>query len=489
MKYGVKWDGAYAAMNFNYELEIPADTSESSPEKLMMKLTFGILTKVYIIIPTGHAGLAHLKIMYHESQLYPLPPSTEYHGDGNEISFEERQPIFINPYELKAIGWNTDDTYAHSFLMNFTITLPETLGIPAVAPDVLEIVRNLIGAELIIPPPVVVKPPKIPPVPLIKQGLIIMSKPTYAAIYINEIDTGKLTKEKIELEVGEYTITLIKEGYEDWERIIAVKEGEFKEVRAELPEIVVPEEPPEEPPVIPPVQGLIILSAPSYAKIFIDDVDTGKLTREKVELPVGEYTVRLEKDNYESWDMTVTVKEGEFKEIRAELVKVPGVLPPVVLPPTVQGIYLTSSPSKATIYIDDVDTGKLTTEKIPLDVGSYKVRVELEGYKHWEEDIAVIEDKFIEVHAKLEKIVELTIICTWIDETGIPNLTKDHALYIYYKSQGWTTLAARKYDTLTPKPAEIPDEVATKSNALGVYYYSRGWFETANRKTKCRFSL
>ena len=383
-------------MNFNYELEIPANTSESSPEKLMMNLTFGILTKCYIIIPTGHAGLAHLKIMYHESQLYPLPPSTEYHGDGNEISFEDRQPIFINPYELKAIGWNTDDTYPHSFLMNFTITLPETLGIPAVAPDVLEIVRNIIGAELIIPPAI---PPTIPLVPPLKQGLVIMSKPTYANIFINDIDIDKLTKETVDLPVGDYTVRLELTDYEPWERLVSVKEGEFKEIRAELVRVpvVLP------PPVLPPaVQGVYLTSSPSKAMIYIDDVDTLKLTSERLTLDVGDYKVRVEKEGYEDWEEDVPVVEGEFREVHAKMTKDPAFIPPAAR----QGLIIMSTPSYAHILINDIDTGKLTKEKLPFPVGEYIIKLVKEDYEDWFGEVKVLPDVFTEVHTYLTRVGE-----------------------------------------------------------------------------------
>jgi len=378
-------------MNFNYELEIPANTAESSPEKLMMNLTFGILTKVYVIVPTGHAGLAHLKIMYHESQLYPLPPSTEYHGDGNEISFEDRQPIFINPYELKAIGWNTDDTYAHSFLMNFTITLPETLGIPAVAPDVLEIVRNIIGAELIIP---IAKPPTIPVIPPLKQGLIIMSSPSYAKIFINDEEIVKLTKETVELPVGDYTIRLEKADYESWERLVSVKEGEFKEIRAELVKVPV---------VLPPVvplpteQGIYLTSSPSKANIFVDDEDTLKLTSEKLPLEVGSYKIRVEKEGYEDWEQDITVVEGVFKEVHAKMTKEAEYVPPAAR----QGMIIMSYPSYAKIFINNAPTGKLTKETYPWMVGDWTLKLTKEGYEDWYGDVTVYSDSFTEVMAYL----------------------------------------------------------------------------------------
>jgi len=64
----------------------------------------------------------------------------------------------------------------------------------------------------------------------IKIGtLVLRSRPSYAAILINGVDTGKMTPEKFELEEGEYTITLKYPGYEPREFKVEIKEGEVIE--------------------------------------------------------------------------------------------------------------------------------------------------------------------------------------------------------------------------------------------------------------------
>ena len=78
-------------------------------------------------------------------------------------------------------------------------------------------------------------------------------------------------------------------------------------------------------------------------------------------------------------------------------------------------------------------------------------------------------------------------ICSWIDESGVTNLTLDHALYVYYLSRGWTSLADKKYAGLSPKPSELDTTLATLDNALGVFYYSQGWTSLGNKKTGCSY--
>lgn len=134
-------------MNFFYEFTVPKSTTEEDPAELMMVLSYGIITKVQIIIPQGHAGLAHLKLLYHETQLYPLNRDGNYHSDNAKIDFDEYQPLLVAPYELKAKGWNEDTRYPHSFLCGFTVLRPEELGreIPLASIIALE---ELIGEEV-----------------------------------------------------------------------------------------------------------------------------------------------------------------------------------------------------------------------------------------------------------------------------------------------------------------------------------------------------
>ncbi len=90
------------------------------------------------------------------------------------------------------------------------------------------------------------------------------------------------------------------------------------------------------------------------------------------------------------------------------------------------------------------------------------------------------------VSAILQQLV--TIICSWIDESDVNNLKIDHALYVYYLSAGWSSLAETKYNTLSPKPSRLDTSLATLANALGIYYYSQKWKSLGNTKTGCAYT-
>lgn len=115
-------------MNYDFSIVIPANTPQISPHTERLRLTYGVITKIIITIPPGHMGLANLQLLYHEFQMYPLNPGAAYHGARVQIVFEERQAIFVTPYEFKARGWNTDDTNEHEFIANITMMSPADVG-------------------------------------------------------------------------------------------------------------------------------------------------------------------------------------------------------------------------------------------------------------------------------------------------------------------------------------------------------------------------
>lgn len=108
-------------MNFFYDVSIPANTAQTAPFTEILKLAPGVLTSLLIYIPAGHGGTAHLKLYYHEFQLFPLSRNEDYHGDDVPIPIQSSFKIDTEPYEFKAVGWNTDTEFSHAFLLSVNI--------------------------------------------------------------------------------------------------------------------------------------------------------------------------------------------------------------------------------------------------------------------------------------------------------------------------------------------------------------------------------
>ena len=135
-------------MNYDFSIIVPANTAKVNPHTQKLKLTYGVITKVLILVPEGHRGLGQLQILYHEFQMYPLNPGSAYHGSGVQIAFDERQAIFVTPFEFKARAWNTDETYEHEFIVNITMMQPEDVGWNYERVKEEEKTQELLGREL-----------------------------------------------------------------------------------------------------------------------------------------------------------------------------------------------------------------------------------------------------------------------------------------------------------------------------------------------------
>jgi len=115
-------------MLYTIVLNVPANTPVTSPVKQDIVLETGVLSKVSVLIPSGHAGLAHLVILYGETQV--IPREGDISGDDETLTFTECFEIAAPSETLTLVGWNEDDTYDHEFIVRFEV-LPLWLAAPA----------------------------------------------------------------------------------------------------------------------------------------------------------------------------------------------------------------------------------------------------------------------------------------------------------------------------------------------------------------------
>ena len=125
-----------------------------------------------------------------------------------------------------------------------------------------------------------------------------------ATVYVSGRNVGE-TPLEIELEKGKYKIKVVKEGYEEYIFDIALKGGEIKNISVWLKQIL---------------GELSIDSSPS-ASVYINDVYKGD-TPLNLELEKGKYTIKIEKENYETYTETIEISSGETKTISVNLTKI-----------------------------------------------------------------------------------------------------------------------------------------------------------------------
>jgi len=100
-------------MFYDYSITVPANTAESSPVTQYLKLTRGIIHRVEVQFPIGASALMRCKIFYHEWQAFPTNPDGYFASDGYVIPIDDYYKIDSEPFDLKVLVWNLDDTYQH----------------------------------------------------------------------------------------------------------------------------------------------------------------------------------------------------------------------------------------------------------------------------------------------------------------------------------------------------------------------------------------
>lgn len=161
--------------------------------------------------------------------------------------------------------------------------------------------------------------------PVTYGQLRLSSHPSTAEIWINGENTGKLTPEYFRrIDAGTYGIKLRVyrrqiEAWLEYEFTTTIVAGEKTELHIIIP---IPEREVEPEPEPPDLGAFRIISAPTDAKIYIDDVDTGMLTPETFkDLKPGPYVVRLERtrakaDGIQTLTTTIAVEKGKRIEVK-----------------------------------------------------------------------------------------------------------------------------------------------------------------------------
>lgn len=191
-------------------------------------------------------------------------------------------------------------------------------------------------------------------------NLKIESEPQGAKIFIDDIDTGYVTPYTLnDISVGNHTIKLKLEGYEDY--LLNLNLTENKEVKVILNKISAK------------YGFLKIKSEPNECEIYIDNEFKGKSPME-INITPGKYKVKLTHEDYEDWEKEVNIEENKEILIEANLNK------KIV---TQEGTLNVNSTPKANLYIDGVYKGQ-TPLRLKLKEGNYKIKFSLTGHEDYE---------------------------------------------------------------------------------------------------------
>jgi len=133
-------------MLFQGSITIPKKTTSNNPIIVTFGIAKGIITKFMVRPKPGHAGLAHLIILHHEHQIAPSTENMNLYGDSFPIDWEDYYESYQPPYELKLKGWNSDDTYPHTFDV-FVAILPRKAILALAVVDAIKSVFGVLSPK------------------------------------------------------------------------------------------------------------------------------------------------------------------------------------------------------------------------------------------------------------------------------------------------------------------------------------------------------
>lgn len=100
-------------MYYEFAITVPANRAQSSPVEQYLQLTHGLIHHIEIQFPIGCAGLAHCQLRSPSFGSLPTNPQGSFASDGYFIPIDEHLEFFAEPYIIKAVLWNDDETYPH----------------------------------------------------------------------------------------------------------------------------------------------------------------------------------------------------------------------------------------------------------------------------------------------------------------------------------------------------------------------------------------
>lgn len=193
-----------------------------------------------------------------------------------------------------------------------------------------------------------------------KGNIQISSSPAGADIYLDNIKSANVTPFTFtDLDTGLHEVRLSKSGFFDDSITVRVEDGSTAVRSITLT------------PLSAPVGKIFLSSVPAGAAIFLDGNTTGKITPDTLtSVVVGDHTIKLTLSNYADSTFSVSVSENLTTSQSVTMRALP-----------IGNVFVTSTPSGAAIFLDNVNSGKVTPDTLKnITSGDHAIKLTLTNY-------------------------------------------------------------------------------------------------------------
>ncbi len=243
-------------------------------------------------------------------------------------------------------------------------------------------------------------------------SVFLQSVPNGAQIYISGTNTNKTTPEGIiNLKEGDYEFTLKLPGYNDTTFNVDI----IKDKRVDKTIILKKDS----------ESGSVSLeSSPTGAQIFLEGINTNKLTPSIIEnLDEGSHQFTLKLSGYNDTTFNINIIKNQQVNKNITLTR----------HLNIGSLILQSTPSGAQIFLEGVNTNKFTPSTIEnLEEGLHQVTLKLIGYRDTTFDVTIIKDQQVNKNVTLTQQINTGSVLLqstpsgaqiFLDGTNISKLT------------------------------------------------------------------
>ena len=192
----------------------------------------------------------------------------------------------------------------------------------------------------------------------------IFSEPVGADVLIDLVEYGVTPRIIEKIETGPHNLILNYPGYERLQKRIMVLENQTVSVSEFL---------------VPKTGSLFILTEPPGAKVYLDNITKGQTPLDIMNLPVKDYIIKVELDDYQKIERRISVQYGENTTQKYNLEPLPGKLS------------LFTTPPSANININgkNYKSGSNGIASIELPVGRYNLKITKKGYESMRREVFI----------------------------------------------------------------------------------------------------
>ncbi len=222
--------------------------------------------------------------------------------------------------------------------------------------------------------------------------------------------------------------------------------------------------PPTSPEIIIEYGKIILTSNIDSANIFLDNINTGKVTPDTIIASVGNHLITLKKIGYFDASINVIILKDSIIQKAIDLTNESG------------KIVVASNIDSAEIFLDNINTGKITPDTLITSVGNHFITLKKDGYFKSSIFVNVLKDstilKTIEFTPPVFLATKTVLLEDFANVSCVPCVTSNKIIEsLVNQTYGTTKLVAIKYPTNFPSPID-PFYLANPSecNARMSYY-------------------